>query len=97
MPRDDFESSLQPLQCSRARQLPLRENTNDLTTLNLCGGAADRFAGTPAIDRDHPRDAQNRVQNSISIKFFVDNEADRPRATKLEHDGVDPCDMVGNE
>ena len=97
MPRDDFKSSLQPLQRPGTRQLSLWENTDDLTSLNLRGSAADRFTRTRSIDRDRPHHAQNRVQNSISVKFLIDNETDWPRATELEHDRVNPCDVIRHE
>jgi hypothetical protein len=77
--------------------LSFRENANDLAGFDLLGGAPNCFARFAPIDWNGADHSQWRLQDRFSVKFFVDNESNRPRTSELQYDHIDPGDMVGNE
>jgi hypothetical protein len=49
------------------------------------------------INGNAPERPQKRMQNTFAIKFLVDDVPDRTRAGELQHDCIDPRNVIGQE
>ena len=46
------------------------------------------------IDRNAAGRSQKRPQHRLVIKFLIDDVTNRPRASELQDDGIDPRDVI---
>ena len=97
VPGDQFVTTLQTQQCSRAFQLALGEHTNDFALGDFFSSGANRLVRMADIDRDAAERAQKRVQKRLVKILLVDDVADRTRTGELQDECVHPTDMIGHE
>src|SRR5712691_7974295 len=92
--RDQFVAAPQTQQCSGARELALRKKTNDLAVRDFFGGSPNRGARTTGINWNTTDDAQEGSQDRFVIEFLVDDVTNGTRTGQLQHNRVDPADVI---
>src|SRR4029077_17139102 len=97
MPRNDFITALQTQQRSPAFQLALREHTHNFAFGDFFRSGANCSMRLALADGDATNRAENRMQHSLVIIFLVDDVADRTRACELQHECVNPSDVIRHE
>ena len=97
MVRDQFVTAAQTEQCAGAFELALGKKTYDFTGCDLFRRGANRGTGMARLDRDAAHDTQERPQKRLVIKFPVDDVTNRTRTSELQHDRIDPGDVIGQK
>src|SRR5207302_10859721 len=97
MSRDQFVAPLQTQQYATAFELAFRKKTDDFTRGDFVGGRANRGPRLANVDRNAADDTQKPMQRRLIIKLLVNDVANRPRTSGLQHDGVHPGDVVGQK
>jgi hypothetical protein len=94
LPRDQLVTTLQPQEHARPRELAFRENADDLATPNGVPCRPDRLLRLPRRNREGADRLEDRIQKADAVNLRIDNEPDRPWTRELQHDRIDPAEMI---
>ena len=92
--RDQFVTALQPQQHARAREFALRENADDFTLAHECRRLFHRVFCALRGDGKRTDGPEDRIEKPLFVDVLEDDEPDRARTRELEHDGIDPGQMI---
>jgi hypothetical protein len=97
VPRDDLVATPKPEERSAPRKFTFGKEADDFTRANAGRGFAHGILRLARADRNAADRLEERMQKAVSINCFVENETDRPPEGELEHDGVDPGNVIRQE
>ena len=92
--RDQLIAALQPQQDAAPREFALGENAHDLPALDQLRRLPHRVLRAPRRDGHRAHAAEDPVQHRDLVNILPHDEPDRPRTRELEHDRVDPRQVI---
>ena len=95
--RDEFVAAFQPEQHAAAGEFALGKNADDFTREDRLARRAHGVLRFARADRQRADRAKDGVEQAQIVDVVKDDEADRARARELEHDGVDPREVIRQE
>ena len=95
--RNNFVTTPEPKQRAAARKLAFRKEANNFARANLGRRVPHRIFRFARGDGNAADGAQNRMEETISIKPFIDNEPDRAWTSQEEDDRVHESDVIRQE
>src|SRR5205823_4065397 len=70
---------------------------DDFAGANPGYGIAHRILCFTCRDRNAADRVEKRIEKTVLINPFIDDESNRPRTGEREHEGIDPGDVIGQE